>query len=314
MSKKDIAKVAYYYYKQDLIQREIAEKMNFSRQKVNRMLKKALEENIVEIKINGYEEFDLHLEHLLENKYNLYNTIVVKNNVGENAIGIAASNYLNSLIDENIENKGKCDIGISWGHALSNLTRNYQVKDRECPNINVIQLIGGINTSDTSITPEEITNRLALLLGGKSYNLFAPALVNNVELIDMLYKEEYYRKVLTKYHDLDISIVGIGELKESSSIVKYGHIDKEEVLKLRSKGGVGDVTFRVFNSAGEIVDKDFDAAVMGIGKKEILNIPLRIGIAYGAEKVEAIKGAIKGNFINILITDDVTAEGILELK
>ena len=71
MADKDIVKVAYYYYKLDFTQQEIADKMNFSRQKVNRMLKKASEENIVEININGYEDFDLHLEHLLEKSLSL---------------------------------------------------------------------------------------------------------------------------------------------------------------------------------------------------------------------------------------------------
>lgn len=314
MSNKDIIKVVYYYYKLNFNQQEIADKMNFSRQKVNRLLKKAVEEDIVEIKINGYEDFDLHLEHLLEQKYNLYNALVVTNNLDDNAIGIAASNYLNFLIDESIESNGKCDIGISWGNALCNLTKNYQVIDRKSPNISVTQIVGGINTSDISIKPEEITNSLALLLGGKAYNLFAPALVKNKALIDMLYREKYYESIVSKYNELDIAIAGIGELEESSTVARYGYIDKEDLLKLRSKGGVGDVSFRVFDSSGEIVDRDFDETVMGIGGEELLKIPIRIGIAYGPEKVKAIKGAIKGNFINILITDDVTAKEILGVK
>ena len=187
MAKKDIIKVAYYYYKLDYNQQKIADKMKFSRQKVNRLLKKALEENIVEIKINGYEDFDIHLEHLLEERFNLYNALVITNNLDENAIGIAASNYLNHLIRECIKKNGKCDIGISWGNALHNLTKNYVVSDKKYKNISVVQTVGGINTRNISIKPEEITNNLALILGGEAYNLFVPALIKNKELIDMLY-------------------------------------------------------------------------------------------------------------------------------
>ena len=49
---KEMVKVSYYYYKKGLTQGEIAKKMNMSRQRVNRILKKALEDNIVQIKIN----------------------------------------------------------------------------------------------------------------------------------------------------------------------------------------------------------------------------------------------------------------------
>ena len=53
---------------------------------------------------------------------------------------------------------------------------------------------------------------------------------------------------------------------------------------------------------------------MGITIEDLLNTPIRIGIAYGLEKVKAIRGAIKGKLINVLITDDKTAKEVLELK
>lgn len=314
MAKKDIIKVAYYYYKLDYNQQEIAEKMKFSRQKVNRLLKKALEENIVEIKINGYEDFDIHLEHLLEERFNLYNALVITNNLDENAIGVAASNYLNHLIRECIKKNGKCDIGISWGNALHNLTKNYVVSDKKYKNISVVQTVGGINTRNISIKPEEITNNLALLLGGEAYNLFVPALIKNKELIDMLYQEVYYRDIKSKYENLDIAMVGIGELEDTSTIAKYGYIDEEDIIKLREKGAVGDVSLRVYDESGNIVDSEYDKTVMGITIEDLLNTPIRIGIAYGLEKVKAIRGAIKGKLINVLITDDKTAKEVLELK
>ena len=40
-------------------------------------------------------------------------------------------------------------------------------------------------------------------------------------------------------------------------------------------------------------------------------IPIRVGIAYGKDKTDAIKGALKGKIINVLITDNATAEAIL---
>ena len=41
--------------------------------------------------------------------------------------------------------------------------------------------------------------------------------------------------------------------------------------------------------------------------------PLRLGVAGSVEKAEAILGAIRGGFINVLVTDSLTALRVLEL-
>ena len=52
--------------------------------------------------------------------------------------------------------------------------------------------------------------------------------------------------------------------------------------------------------------------MIGISKQQIKKIPVRVGISYGKDKVEAIKGAIKGEMINVLVTDATTAEKLME--
>ena len=51
--------------------------------------------------------------------------------------------------------------------------------------------------------------------------------------------------------------------------------------------------------------------ILGLNREDYLNIPYRATIAYGDQKAEAIKAAIKNNLINILITDNTTAEKYL---
>lgn len=310
---KEIIKVSYFYYKLNLSQQEIADKLNISRQKVNRLIQRALSENIVEIKINGYENFDINLEYNLEQKYGLESALVVKDNNNEEPIGIAASNYMNKLIKKILENEGKCSIGISWGNALSNLIRNYQIPKEMNGDISVIQMLGGINTQEVPIKPEEITNKLAILLGGKSYNLFAPAFLKNKALVDMLCNETYYKNIVTKYKDLDMAVVGIGKFEAEGNLVENNYIEREDYLKLKNKGGVGDVCLRIYDSEGKNIDSDFDKSVMGISLLDFVHIPIRIGIAYGKDKIRPILGAIRGNYINVLVTDEETAKLILKL-
>ena len=57
VEEKILTKIAYYYYKQELTQSEIAQRLHMSRQRVNRLLKKSRELGIVDINIKGYEEY-----------------------------------------------------------------------------------------------------------------------------------------------------------------------------------------------------------------------------------------------------------------
>ena len=45
-----------------------------------------------------------------------------------------------------------------------------------------------------------------------------------------------------------------------------------------------------------------------------MKIPVRIGIAGGKEKTEAISAAVKGGYINVLITDLQTAKDLLAYR
>ncbi len=308
---QELIQVAYYYYKLNLTQQNIAEKLGISRQKVNRLIQKAIQEKIVEIKINGYENFDIDQEYMIEKKFNLQKAIVVKDNLDEKPIGIAASNYLNQIISGISSKQNKCDIGISWGNSLNNMTSNYIVDECINSEISVVQLCGGINTSKTAIKPEEITNVLAMTIGGQSYNLYAPAKMENRELVKLLKKESYYRNILERYKSIDVSVVGIGNLNEEGTLVKYNYLNQETYEELSELGVVGDVCFRMFDEQGKLVESDYNDLIMGITFENYMNIPFRIGIAYGKEKVKAIVGALRGRVINILVTDHETAKEVL---
>ena len=46
--------------------------------------------------------------------------------------------------------------------------------------------------------------------------------------------------------------------------------------------------------------------------EQLESCELVVALAGGLDKVEAIKGALSGNYIDVLITDRITAEAILK--
>jgi len=83
------------------------------------------------------------------------------------------------------------------------------------------------------------------------------------------------------------------------------------VLSMAEQGGVGELIGRVFDKNGEAMTSEIDERLIGLTLDEIKEIPKKVGVAFGEEKVEAIYTAISNDLIDVLITDSLTAEQLL---
>ena len=68
---------------------------------------------------------------------------------------------------------------------------------------------------------------------------------------------------------------------------------------------------RFFDAAGHLVPSDLDARVVGIDPDSFRRIPRRIGLAGGERKHAAIRAAISGSWVNVVVTDLATAHALL---
>ena len=66
------------------------------------------------------------------------------------------------------------------------------------------------------------------------------------------------------------------------------------------------------NPAGEPAALGFQDRLVTIERRNLLNIPIRIGVAGGPGKVEAILGALRGGYVNILVTDHQAANELIK--
>lgn len=304
---RELIKVAYYYYKKGLIQAEIAEKMGMSRQKVNRLLKKALKENIVQIQIIDIDKYNLELETKLEEKFKLKQTVVIsaidkKNITG--SLGIAGAEYLEELLVKDDV------IGVTWGKTLSEVANRLSYNNKL--QTSVVQLIGGMDIAFTALKPDEITRTIAEKLGGKPYLLYAPVIVENKETKSAIISDESLKTTFKNMEECNIIIAGIGELNADSTLYKRTYFNEKYIEHLLSCQCVGDIGFRWYNRDGEIVEHDYKDKTIGYDILENKSNALVIGIAGGVSKYEAILGALKGNYLDVLITDSDTAKRLIK--
>ena len=74
---------------------------------------------------------------------------------------------------------------------------------------------------------------------------------------------------------------------------------------------MGDICLRFYDADGARVDSDVDRRVIGVTLDQLKRADRSVGIAGGERKYEAIRGALRGRWVNVLITDSTTAERLL---
>jgi DNA-binding transcriptional regulator LsrR (DeoR family) len=117
------------------------------------------------------------------------------------------------------------------------------------------------------------------------------------------------------FDKVTLALVGIGSLNPSRLLASSGNVfTKGELEKLRAQGWVGDSCLRFFDEAGKPVATPLNERVIGMTLGQLKKVQRTVGIAGGKRKFAAIKGALEGKWIHVLITDHVTAQRLLKSK
>ena len=306
-----ITKVARMYHERGVRQTDIAETLHLSQTRVSRLLKRAAELGIVRTVVAVAPGVHTELEEALEEKYGLAEAVVVDvegtNEEITAALGSVGATYLETTLT------GGERIGISsWSQTLIAVVdrmRPFRVPGAE----SVIQLIGGVGAAVVQTQGNRLLTEFARLLGATAIFVPAPGLVGNKAIGDSLLSDPAMESVAKEWARLSLALVGIGSLPPSPLLRASGNAaDLADQDRLLAAGAVGDVCQRYFDAAGNLMPSDLDDRVVGIDPGTLRKIPRRIGIAGGDSKHAAIRAAVEGHWVNVLLTDTGTAVALLQ--
>ena len=177
----------------------------------------------------------------------------------------------------------------------------------------VVQILGGVGNPGAQVHATQLTQRLASLIGGSPVLLPALGVVASPRARNVLLKEPYVEEAMAYFGKLDLALVGIGALEPSKLLSSSGNrFSPSELRELQSHGAVGDICLRFFNARGEPVRTPLNDRVIGIDLNHLRRVSRVVGVAGGSRKVRAILGALRGRWINVLITDCDTARALLD--
>ncbi|MCS6826212.1 MAG: sugar-binding transcriptional regulator [Caldilinea sp.] len=307
--------VATLYYELGQNQQQIADRLETSRSSVSRMIKEARDLGIVEIRIHRPVNRAYALEQALIDRFGLTDAYVLLTNPDQRdeerlaGVGRLAAGYLERVLGQLPPHA--C-IGIAWGTGVhAAISALGEDRSRQ---IDVVQILGSLGAANPLIDGPDLARLLASKLGGRYFDLHAPALVEQPALRDLLLNEPSVRDGLQRARSVALAITGIGTVQEeAASFLRAGHLSPEDLAELRRQGVVGETVGRFFDVHGRFAQFDINARVIGIDLPDLRKIPRVIAVARGLPKAMSILGALRGRYMTVLATDDQTAQAVLAL-
>ncbi len=298
---------SWLHYMQGLTQAKVAEQMRLSRASVNRLVQAAQEAGIVKFRLEVDEALFPELDQKLRDRYDLLDAVVVLSAEDRDARNLAIAQGAAEWLKPRL--KPDMVIGIGTGRTIAHLPSamafNQKVPCTFC------DIIGTVIDSEGS--PRfTVTSRMAEVTGGTAIQVIAPVSVMNSSVRDALLKEPSIAETLGRAEQSDIVIQGVGAVHASNGLAEGGYLSPEQLDDLQSSGAIGETMGQFFDREGLPIEGPLDERIISLTIDSLKNIPWRVCLAGGIEKVHAIDAALRGAIFNLLVTDYQTARKLTE--
>ena len=166
----------------------------------------------------------------------------------------------------------------------------------------MVSLTGGVNYY--------LPNTSSNVFNARLYLIPSPLLLSSQKLRDSMRQEPVVEEVYRMIPLSRMSVIGIGSMSREATILKNGVLNENDFLKLQ--GAVGDLLSHFVDREGKLISVEQDRQLMSTSLEDLRMLENVIGVAGGLSKVDAILAALRGGYVDILITDEETAQALLE--
>jgi DNA-binding transcriptional regulator LsrR (DeoR family) len=302
-------RAAWLYFVAENTQAQIGKKLGLTRVRVNRLLAQARQSGLVQVTITGRLAASIRLEDALKRRFDLLDAVVVPSSSETErqraVIAAAAGNYLAQQLHDGIS------VGVGWGQTLRHSLR--YVPHRNYKGLSVVSLIGGL-THSSAVNPHETASHLADIVGGQCYYFAGPAFTDTEATREILMNQPMLRDVYERGRKVDLAFVSVGELGKNSTMAKLGLITAQEVTTLQDAGAVGDLCSHWLDARGHVVEHPLNRRCVALPPEHLREVPRVVLVSGGKNKVSMMHGVLSNKLANIVVTDELTAKALLDVK
>ncbi|SDQ83682.1 sugar-binding transcriptional regulator [Quadrisphaera sp. DSM 44207] len=306
-----MTKVARLYHTHGLRQVEVAERLRVSQSRVSRLLQQAEAAGIIRTVVAPPPGLHADLEEGLEKAYGLSEAHVV------DAVSLDEAGLTRDLGQAMAAVVGDTALQArtvgytSWSRTLREMVAALQ--PRRSATEHVVEMLGDLGPPSLQHEAARSTQRLADVLGSQPVFLRTPGVVTAPEIREALLEQDpFAREALRVLDSLDVAFVGIGNGRIVPPLSSGDNFFTEEQLaQARALGAVGEVCLHFLDPEGRVVPTPLDDLVIGVTAEQLRSARSRWAVAGGPSKLPAIAAALRGRWVDALVTDTTTASQLL---
>jgi len=300
------ASVARRYYLDGRSKVEIAEEFALSRFKVARLLDDARSSGLVRIEIGHPGVVDVELSARLMEALGLTHCIVTDTPDDHPAtlrehLGTAAAELLSEIVTpEDV-------LGLSWARSVSAMASVLRV----LAPVPVVQLTGALARPGADDSSIELVREVARVAGGAAYFFYAPMAVPDPATARALRGQPEVARAFGLIGSVTKAVAGVGAWEPEQSTL-YDATSEAERGELREAGVCAEVSGVLIGDDGHPVTAPLTERMIGITAAQMRAVPEVIGIVYGLAKARAVLAAVRGGYVDSLVTHSTLATALID--
>ncbi|WP_309082141.1 sugar-binding domain-containing protein [Zhihengliuella sp.] len=282
---------------------DIAGELGVSRFMVGRMVQRARDEGLVEVRSVMADPIDAELSHVLADRYGLSAAYAVLAPVGggrqiRSALASVCARLLVDAIEED-------DIvGMTPGRTIIEMCERLE----SLPMCDVVQLTGVASTDEGEIL--RAITAMTSAVRGKIHSLHAPMLATDATAGRAIAAQPAVRRALARMDALDRAIVTIGGWPDASLLAAQAD-QLGEMERLVGRGIVAEIGTTLLDAQGTAVPA-LEGRTIGISEQQLRSTPQITAVGGGPGKERAVLAVARSGYADVLVTDAATARFLLD--
>ncbi len=297
-----MVKAVWYYYIENYTQQQISQLLGVSRSKVISLLDNARQTGVIQFSVCQDDSGRMQVERALISRFGLQDAFIVPGASSlpspNESIAQAAAMYILRRAEEN------AFVNMGYGDTTSRIL-NHLATAAQSP-INLVSLSGGVNCY--------LPNMDSGIFNARLYLVPSPLLVSTRAVRDALRREPDVDEIFRMVPLSSMTVVGIGSMEDDATILSNGILSKNDFTVLKLQGAVGDLLSHFMDKNGEPISADLEERLMSFSLDGLRQLDNVIGVAGGPGKTDAILAALRGRYLDVLITDEDTALRLLQAE
>ncbi|MFL5661628.1 MAG: sugar-binding transcriptional regulator [Ktedonobacteraceae bacterium] len=324
-----LRKIAYMYYEDGHSQETIAEMEFCSRQTVSKALQKAKDRGLVRISIipdlrTGYLR---NLSREVRVQLDLEDLILV---AGQNMNMIAADDLLDDVVMELSSTAAEyldqmltdSDIlAVSGGRTFMRGLVRHLKPTRVLPHMQVVATIGFVESRTSAGDANLIAHDLAEAYGANHLWFPCPAFLSDAEQVKYTRQLPIIKDAYEMMIRANMIVMSLWTPYTNKDLIARGILSPEQLEAIERHRPIADINHWVFDAAGRCINEMVEPFPYALSGLEIPRIKDKIRqnsakvilVAGGSPSfIPAIRATLRAGLANILVTDHITAQLLLE--